>query len=513
MKKLIFTLFMIIGFSSLLSAQIPEHIKKELVGLTEKIDQLGSPVSIEKEIMGFVSNAPDEGMKKSALNFIYNKSKSVDVKAVVESLLGTKFTETDNSSYIVLKSATIIDMIMDEGRQGDILIKDESIERISYDGSIEIPKGAVAYDLSGKYIIPGLIDSHVHITHGTLKEAQEHLEIALKNGVTGVRDMGGDGRMLTLLKKNMQIGENIGPDVFFSTIIAGPSFFLNDPRPQQVAKGATAGQVPWQRSITSETDLRQIITEVIGMGATAIKIYASVDKDLMKKVANEAKRQGLKVWGHAAIPPVRPSEVSNAGVEVMSHAGDMVQYELVKTLKDRHDFETPASRMAYRQKINSIEWNADTPRVKELFETMEANDNILDATLWVYTFGLEESANKPRIDSSRYKNALKATKTAFDMGVKIGAGSDDMISQDEYGIQTINIHNELSLLVKAGLPTIDALKAATIVNAEGLGEEKNIGSIEKGKLANLVVLNNNPLEDIQKTSDIRLVLKRGKVIH
>ena len=142
--------------------------------------------------------------------------------------------------------------------------------------------------------------------------------------------MGGDGRMLTLLQKNMKIGEDIGPDVFFSTIIAGPHFFENDPRPQEVAKGAIAGEVSWLRAITDESDLRQIIAEAKGIGATAIKVYLNVDKDLFKKVADEAKSQGLKVWSHGVVPPTKALDITNGGSEVMSHAGHLVQYEFAK---------------------------------------------------------------------------------------------------------------------------------------------------------------------------------------
>jgi imidazolonepropionase-like amidohydrolase len=418
-------------------------------------------------------------------------------------------TKKEEGIYVVLRGATIIDAVSDTGRVGNILIKDDKIETIDYINSLKAPKGATTYDFTGKFIIPGLIDNHVHITHGTLKDAQNHLAIALKNGVTGVRDMGGDGRMLTLLKKNMQIGEDIGPDVFFSTIIAGPSFFKNDPRPQQVAKGAVAGKVSWQRAITHQSDFKQVVAEAKGLGATAIKVYLNVDKDLFKKVANEAKKQGLKVWAHGAVPPTKALDITNGGAEVMSHAGDMVQYEFIKgDLKGRHDFKTRKAAMEYREKIKNIKWTADSKEVKRLFTAMKQNNSILDATLFVYTFGLTKSVNGRKIDSTRYKTGMKAVKTAYKYGVKVGAGSDHMISEDK----SINIHEEIRLLTIAGLSNIDAIRAATIVNAAGLGEENNIGTIEKGKLANLVILNANPLENIKNTKDIKLVIKRGAII-
>jgi hypothetical protein len=521
MKKAFILIILYIGLYQGAIAQnkasIPEPIKMELQKLIKKLEQPSAFNTEEtrRRLSTFLEKAPSKASKLAALNFIKKETKSKLIIAQAENLIkAVESNQTDNIAYKLLKNAIIIDVNAKSAKKGDLLLKDDKIEKIAYAADIEVPKGAITYDLTGKYIIPGLIDNHVHITHGTLKEAQEHLEVALHNGVTGVRDMGGDGRMLALLKRNNQIGEYVGPDVFFSTIIAGPSFFANDPRPQQVALGAKAGAVPWQRAITETTDFKQIIAEVKGMGATAIKVYANVDKDLLKKVADEAKRQGLKVWAHAAIPPTRPSEVIAGGAGVISHAGDMIQYELIKEQKDRHDFKTREASQAYRKKLNSIPWDKDTPKVKQVFNDMKKNNCILDATLYVYTFRLDPQAIKDYeekgtpLNAPRYIGGMKATKIAYDMGVKIGAGSDSLIDEDG---RTINIHKELELLVKAGLSNIDALRAATIINAEGLGEEKNIGSIETGKLANLVILNGNPLDDISNTKNIKYVVKRGVI--
>lgn len=506
-KTIVLILLVLVGFT-IKSQQVPNHIKGKLIELVKKTDNEKNEVVIKKQLIGFLNSAPNEKARESALLFIKNKSKSVSVQKVVDELLRYKMEQKDQATspkFLVLKNVAIIDMLNDKAREGVIIIKDDKIQHIEYTNLNKIPENSNIVDLKGKYVIPGLIDGHVHITHGTFDKAKLNLEKAIRQGVTGVRDMGGDGRMLILLKRNTLIGEDLGPDVFFSSIIAGPEFFVNDKRPQSVALGAKAGEVPWQKSITHDTDLRQTIAELKGLGATAIKVYMNVDKDLFRRVADEAKCQGIKVWAHAVVPPTKGIDITNGGADAMSHAGDLVQYEFVKgDLKNRHSFKNPKEAILYRNKLKSRVWNENTPEVKRLFIAMKNNNSILDATLHVYN-----RKNRSPID---LENAIKTVKIAHKYGVKIAAGSDNMITEKKGEEPIINIHEELKLLTQAGLSNFEALQAATIVNAEIIGEEKNIGTIENGKLANMVILNSNPLEDINNTKDIDFVIKRGKVI-
>ena len=191
--------------------------------------------------------------------------------------------------------------------------------------------------------------------------------------------------------------------------------------------------------------------------------------------------------------------MTNAGVDVMSHAGDFIQYELASIIKDRYAFASKKESTEYRSKIDNIEFDIKNKKVNNLLSAMKKNNSYLDATLWVYN---------GREDTSALKRALKATRMAYEFGIKISAGSDHMINDSNNGI---NIHNELALLVQAGLSNIDVLRAATINNAVGIGEEENIGSIEEGKLANLLVLNLDPLLKIANTRTIQYVFKRGKM--
>ncbi|GEM_PF-1030358 len=509
MKQKIITIVITLSMCFAINAQVPEQIKPMLKQLVKSVEPLKDRNKIDARISQFLSNAPTEEMRTKAIEFINKECKSELVKEVLKSIKENQ--TTDNSEYIVLRGATIIDVISGDAKPGSILIKDDIIQEINYTQSLRAPKGAITHDLRGKYIIPGLIDGHVHITHGTFDEAKEHLNIALNNGITGVRDMGGDGRMLSALQRNMLIGEYTGSDIYFGAIIAGPKFFENDPRPQSVALGATAGEEAWQRAITDKTDFKQVVAELKGLGSTAIKIYANVEPELIKKVSDEAKKQGLKVWAHAAIPPSKPSDVINGGADCISHAGDFIQYELIKELKDRYSFKKREEAMEYRKELNSIKWDKNSKKVKEIFKSMVDNNTILDATLFVYTTGLTPKKPQQKVDSSRYKLAIKTTKLAYQAGVKINAGSDHLIDITQYGAK-LNLHKELELLSEAGLSNIDIIRSATIINAEVVGAEKSIGSVENGKTANLVVLNSNPLDDISNTTDIKLVIKRGKII-
>ncbi len=506
MKKTMLTVLVTILVSISVSAQMPGQVKIQVHDLTTKEDKLSVVTAMEKEITSISNNASSEKSKKKRFTSIQKITKSIQDKFPVKGMSETGII-INEATYIVLKNATIIDGVSDIGKKGTLFIKDDKIETIDYSNNRQVPKGAIIYNLEGKYIIPGLIDGHTHVTHGTLKEAQEKLYTALKNGVTSVRELGGDGRMLTLLKKNMQIGEDIGPDIFFSTIIAGSEFFDNDPRPASVAKGAKAGQASWQTAITHKSDLRQVIAEAKGLGATAIKVYMSVGNKLFKKVVKEAKRQKLMVWSHAVVPPTKALDITNGGSQVLSHAADMIPYEFLEgDVKSRYSMSRKEVR-AYRKELAAIKWDANSFEVKRLFNAMKNNNSILDATLFIYYYS-SRKMRKMKPEELGKEDLFRAVRIAHNMGVKIGAGTDHMISKG----YIINIHKEIELLTIAGLSNIEALRSATIINAEAMGEKKNIGTIENGKLANLLVLNANPLEDITQTKNIKFVIKRGKVI-
>ncbi|HEX5792209.1 MAG TPA: amidohydrolase family protein, partial [Rheinheimera sp.] len=207
-----------------------------------------------------------------------------------------------------------------------ILLHDDSISAI-LPASQRVPADYVQVDLAGKYVLPGLIDAHVH--HATEPEGYnnaaitaQRLQKLLRGGVTSVRDMAGDVRVLAGLKRSAELDLIQAPDIYYSVILGGQSFF-SDPRTAAAAKGKTPGDTDWMRAVDNNTDVDALMQRALGTGASGIKIYADVPAATVKQLAAAAKKAGLKVWSHAYIGPDKPSAVVAAGVEVISHVPDL----------------------------------------------------------------------------------------------------------------------------------------------------------------------------------------------
>ena len=232
-----------------------------------------------------------------------------------------------SASPLLLTHATVIDGTGAAARTDMTLFIDaERIQAIYRTGSQPVPTGAQVEDLSGRYVIPGLIDAHVHISdvEPDVAHYQAFLHSLLLGGVTGIRDMAGNDRLLGYLAQQSNTDAIPGPDIFYSALMAGPSFFAEDPRVAGAAPGELPGTAPWMRAIDANTDIPSAIAEAKGTGATAIKIYANLPANLVQAITTEAHRQGLRVWTHATIFPAKPSDAVAAGVDTISHSAYLI---------------------------------------------------------------------------------------------------------------------------------------------------------------------------------------------
>jgi imidazolonepropionase-like amidohydrolase len=231
------------------------------------------------------------------------------------------------------------------------------------------------------------------------------------------------------------------------------------------------------------------VAEARGTGATAIKLYAALSGELARRITAEAHAQGLKVWAHAALRPARPIEVAEAGVDAVSHAN------LVALAMDSARRATALHAPA-NQPLDIEDAGLDT-----LFSTMIRRHTIFEPTLLVF-------ADRPPV--LRLAGAI--ARQAHRRGVTIIAGTDTLGAADVDSLILPNLHRELELLVTlAGLSPAEALESATRDAAAVLGAQGIRGTIEVGKLADLVVLRSDPLLDIRNTRSIQMVMKRGRV--
>jgi imidazolonepropionase-like amidohydrolase len=346
--------------------------------------------------------------------------------------------------------------------------------------------------LHGKVVIPGLINSHVHLaTLAKPSAAKAYLRRELYSGVTVVRDMAGDARLLGELKREAEFDEIPSPDIDYAAVMAGPAFFA-DPRTHQAARGRVAGEVPWMQAVTTETNMPLAIAQAHGTGATAIKVYADVSAALLNVITAEAHRQNMLVWAHAAVFPARPSEVADAGVDVMSHAC-MLGYEVSDPI--------PPAAMHPPVPVDAKKLELPNARLAALLSDMKQRGTILDATLYVYF------SDDSGVDC-KYALTAKLAGEAYRAGIPISAGTDDEPgdSSDNYSA----LSQEIILLVDgAGLTPVDAIRAATRNGARTIGREKDMGSIEVGKMANFVILDKDPMSDIRNIRSVYMTVKNG----
>lgn len=428
--------------------------------------------------------------------------KGVKLAGVIYALLAAPLY----AQTIALKNVNLIDVENLKVSSGQtIIIEDNKIKKIINNKKPLLNKEVVTIDMAGKYVIPGLIDTHVHHAtvpdgHDNDKMTRERLRKLLRGGVTSVRDMGGDTRALASLKRRAEIDSIQSPDIYYSVIIGGQEFF-SDPRTVASALGRTPGQIDWMRAVDENTNFDEVMLKALGTGATGIKIYAKVPANVVKMLELSAKKHGLKVWAHAFVGPARPIDIVKAGVETISHAPDLSAH----VVSNFYDLRRKGKHITAEQQKESFEFD----RYQPLFEALKEQGTILDSTLTVFN---KHQAGRGKRGKLMHDWGIAFTKLAHEKGIKVSVGTDS--TSDGVGVDYPLVQHEMQLMVEqAGFTPLEALRAATLIGAEVIGIEDTHGEIEEGKVANLVVLNEDPSKDIKHLMDIAHVIKNGQFVY
>ncbi|GAA6151868.1 amidohydrolase family protein [Pseudoteredinibacter isoporae] len=383
-----------------------------------------------------------------------------------------------------------------------ILVEGDRITGIyASDQLPKLDKNIQHIDASSWYALPGLIDTHVHMaTLPNDKAAKALLRRQIYSGVTSVRDMAGDGRALANLARRSRLQEIPAPDLYYSALMAGPSFF-SDPRPGMSARGETPGQVPWMQAITEDSDMIEAVALAKGSWATGIKIYANLETREVERIAAEAKKQGIQVWAHSMVFPALPNEVVTADVDVISHVCRLT-FEISKQKpKQYHHKVVP----------DYATLNPAHPTIVAIFKKMAEKNIQLDATVWLYEELARMRRENPAAKTIPVKCpvdfAARLTQVAYEQGVEISTGTDGMTAASE---PFPALFKELETLAsKTQIPNAQLIRAATLNGAKVLGKEKEFGSIEVGKKANLMFTTKDPLQNIEHLRTVELTVKSG----
>ncbi|MGB6603345.1 MAG: amidohydrolase family protein [Steroidobacteraceae bacterium] len=396
------------------------------------------------------------------------------------------------AKVVVYRGALLIDGTGAPPRSDRVIVTGgERITAVAPAAGFSVPAGAEVVDLRDRFVVPGFVNSHVHLaTLADPRHARAYLRRELYSGVTALRDMAGDVRLLAELKREAEFNEIPAPDIYYVALMAGPEFFA-DPRTHDAARGRIAGEVPWMQALTPQTDLPLAVAAARGTGATALKLYADLPAPLMRAVTAEAHRQHLLVWAHATLFPAGPLDEVDAGVDVLSHAA-LLGYALEPTIPPlyRHG--------AMPLEVAPLLERPDA-RLTALFADMRRHGTILDATLYPYDSGPGAQRSQGLAD--------RLAALAYRAGVAISTGTDD---DGDLARPSSPLLEEFALLVhRAGMRLPDLLTSATRIGARAAGQEHEMGTIEPGKLADFVVLGKNPLADVDNLRSVDLTVKRG----
>lgn len=390
---------------------------------------------------------------------------------------------------VIYSGATLIDGTAAAPRADmAIIVADDRIEAVLPAAGLTARQraGARVIDVGGQYVLPGLIDSHVHYaTNPDRPRAEAELKRNIYGGVTGVRDMAGDARELAGLSRDALLNRIPSPDVYYAALVAGPSFF-NDPRTVVAALGMQPGAVPWLYAVDDQTRLPLAVAQARGTGATGMKIYANLPGHLVRQLIAEANTQGFPVWTHMQVYPASPYD--SLGATAVSHVCMIARYVR----------EAGKAAYGHANEPSYEGLSADDPEIRKYIAALAQSGTMMDATLSVY------NDEGPRC---RIGLAGDITRAMHRAGVRIIAGTDtDNRGDDPFPV----LDQELEKLVRhAGLTPQEAIIAATANAAAALGKQREFGTLEAGKQANMVFLRRDPLQDIGNLRSVVLTVKRG----
>ena len=369
-----------------------------------------------------------------------------------------------------------------------VLIRDGRIVLVGSRSRVSIPDDAEVISASGKFLMPGLWDMHAHISHGWWGPAY------LASGVTTVRDCGGDFEVLTAFRDAARSHQSLSPQMLLAGYVEGANPYID-----------------WDWEAVSPAQVSAAVKHYHDAGFQQIKIRDFVSLDVLKALAMEAHGFGMPVIGHVPVG-ISTVQAVEAGEDQISHA----RFAVYPWRTDWY-LTSPPPKAEF-----------ESPKFKEAIKLFQKNDTVFDPTL---AFdeppgcspgdfcepGIAKAPSElarnfvpqpPDPNANEWRRAFEEEVAVVGVlhraGLRVVAGTDA-------GVPGHTLHRELELYVKAGLTPMEAIQSATIVPAKVMNPDKEVGTIEVGKRADLILLDANPLETISNIRTVRTVIENGRM--
>ena len=446
---------------------------------------------------------------------------------------------------LVLTHITVVDVTGGPSRPDmTVVVAGGRIASIVPSSGAAVPRQAKVVNAAGKYLIPGLWDMHVHLTEAPA-EGEEgtppvkvdarsyYFPLLVANGILGARDMGGVLDTLISWRKEIAAGKTLGPRLMVT------GFKLGSAKP--VVPGATAPVETAAQVRTSVELLRQ-------HGADFVKVdFGLENADLYPVVAEESKRQGMTFVGHVPLT-MNPGDAAALGQRSIEH---LIQVPLACSSEEtglRRRLRALRAKASFMERFAGWSlWYRGLPheyavseRIAATYDSVKAAalfKRFVDSGTWQTPtlflerdralhipgnglelesrYGLASKMRRPSRpftpeNSARseayYRRELQIVGAMYRAGVGILAGTDLPVG---HAIPGYGLHEELSLMIESGLSPLAALQTATLNPAKFFGLTDSLGTVEQGKVADLIVLGADPLADIGNTNRIDAVIIRG----
>ncbi|MEY2819501.1 MAG: hypothetical protein RL275_2964 [Chloroflexota bacterium] len=412
-----------------------------------------------------------------------------------------------------MKTCAITDVTVVDVEKGalipnqTVLIMNNRVDKIGLQGEMPIPSDAQVVNGHGLYLIPGLVDAHVHYFDAPITG-----RVLIANGVLLVRDMGMPNEYILPLRDELNQGKILGPEM----IATGYILDGDPPMIPQISMG-----------IKTPEEAKMAVRKQADAGVDMIKVYSILEKDVFLAILAEADACGLKVVGHVP-ESIYIEDAAAAGLDSAEHWFGFEKI-IARLLGEpvRLTFSGMSSQMHYFDRLDEV----DPAMLEKVYQnlresgltvvptvvtfknfpsqhTLEAA-NILHGeyiTSELFNIWRSQWSGQSNIPESIWQNWARMVAGMHRSGIPLMVGTDLMVPGIVPGFA---VHDEMEIWQEAGIPAVEILRSATLIPANFMGLGDRLGSIREGKTASMILLRGNPLQDIRNAQQIEGVFLRG----